>query len=323
MVITYKNTVRLEGFGQRSANKKSGKGKAKEGTMKPKLSAEAPVRINGRRFWETLGVWALAAALSSMLLFAACCGSTETRDDTFNVGESPGLIVNSEYGNIVVKADSYGTIRVQATLSNPTRVQYQAQQDGDTITVNAQVTEGFASTAGVDIIVTVPGNTNVELQTKNGSIEVQGIDGFGDLLTSNGKIVLKDVSGSFTANTSNGAIEVTSMEGTGNLETSNGAVTLTEVKGTFDVETSNGAIAFAGEFTAEGESRLETSNGSITVKIEGTPSVELDASTSNGQVICRLPIVATVAESDHLVGTIGDGEAELVIETSNGSVTIE
>jgi DUF4097 and DUF4098 domain-containing protein YvlB len=36
-----------------------------------------------------------------------------------------------------------------------------------------------------------------------------------------------------------------------------------------------------------------------------------------------LAIEATRTETGHLVGTIGDGEADLFIRTSNGSVTIE
>ncbi len=59
------------------------------------------------------------------------------------------------------------------------------------------------------------------------------------------------------------------------------------------------------------------------MELTGTPSVHLDASTSNGEVKCALPILATKTDTDHLIGTIGAGEADLYIETSNGDVTIK
>jgi DUF4097 and DUF4098 domain-containing protein YvlB len=60
----------------------------------------------------------------------------------------------------------------------------------------------------------------------------------------------------------------------------------------------------------------------VDVELLGTPSIKLDASTNNGDVTSELPITATSTGDDHLVGTIGDGEADLYIRTSNGDVTI-
>jgi DUF4097 and DUF4098 domain-containing protein YvlB len=57
--------------------------------------------------------------------------------------------------------------------------------------------------------------------------------------------------------------------------------------------------------------------------LAGTPSIHLDASTTNAKVECALPILATKTDTHHLVGTIGAGEAELFIETSNGDVVIK
>jgi DUF4097 and DUF4098 domain-containing protein YvlB len=281
-------------------------------------------------------LWALGAVvLGSMLFLSIGCeitvdvgdsgdgdaGSTETRDDSFSVGASPVLVVTSENGSIDVETGPAGTIRVQATLRNANRVQYEVSEQGDTVTVEADVDSG-ARNAGADIIVTAPAETEVELETSNGRIELQGLEASGALRTSNGRVVIKDVEGDFDVRTSNGSIEVTSMEGVGTLKTSNGPVTLDKVKGAFDVGTSNGNISFSGEMIPGGDNRLETSNGSVTVELQGTPSVELDASTSRGNVTNELPIDASTKNAKRLVGTIGNGEAELVIRASNGSVTI-
>jgi DUF4097 and DUF4098 domain-containing protein YvlB len=75
--------------------------------------------------------------------------------------------------------------------------------------------------------------------------------------------------------------------------------------------------------TAGGMNQLTTSNGSVEVTLLGEPSVKLDATTSNGAIICKLPIVATESGVKRLVGVVGGGDADLVIKTSNGSVTVQ
>lgn len=267
----------------------------------------------------------MAVVLAVGLLAAGCTfGPTETRDDSFAVGGSVSLVVNSENGNIEVVTGSDNEVRVQATLRGANRIEYEAKQEGDTITVTAQRTRrvlfGFGS--GTDIVVTVPSSTDVDLETSNGRIELQRINGSGSLRTSNGRIVLEDVTGDFVGDTSNGSITIDTMEGSARFHTSNGRVDLREVIGEVDVESSNGRISFSGEMTPGGRNRLITSNGNVSVELRGTPSVSLDASTSNGDVSSDLPILVTVMKEKELTGTIGDGEADLYIRTSNGDVTI-
>ena len=76
--------------------------------------------------------------------------------------------------------------------------------------------------------------------------------------------------------------------------------------------------------TPGGSNELRTSNGSVNVKLEGTPSPKIDASTSNGRVTSDLPaMTASQQDKRHLVGAIGDGEADLLVRSSNGSISIE
>ena len=111
------------------------------------------------------------------------------------------------------------------------------------------------------------------------------------------------------------------MQGSGTLRTSNGEIVLEDAKGEFDVSTSNGSIDVR---ALEGSATLHTSNGSVTVKVEGTPSLQINVSTSNGAVATTLPILTTsTGDEGRLVGAIGEGEATLVIRTSNGSVRIQ
>ena len=294
--------------------------------MRRKMFGEIRVRKIRRRALFVLGLLALAVAIAALLLIATGCsiGPTEFRDDSFTVGVSPTVVVNSENGSIEINAGTDNEVRVEATLTDAPRVQYEISQDGDTITIDAKISKEwwFFGSAAADIAITAPAGTYVDIDTSNGAVELHGMEGAGTLRTSNGKIVLKDVKGAYDGTTSNGAIEIGTMEGTCVISTSNGSVDLWDVKGEVEVESSNGEIWFSGEMTAGTRSRLVTSNGKVDVELFGTPSVSLDAKTSNGVVTCELVITATLTREDHLVGTIGAGEAELYIRTSNGDVTI-
>ena len=249
--------------------------------------------------------------LAGLLLAGVACGaSSEVREDTFTVGDSPRLVVRSESGQIIVTTGPDNAIRVMATLRRPSWLTYQTSQSGDTVTIDVEDEGGFPLFAlgrspGADLEVTVPFATRVDLRNSNGNIEVQGVHESGAITSSNGKIVLQSVTGDFR------------------IRTSNGSVTIRQSEGSFDVETSNGSISFSGSMAPGGHNRLMTSNGSVSVALETEPSVAVDASTSNGSISTTLPILTTTKGSgSRLIGTIGGGEADLTIRTSNGSVTI-
>lgn len=220
---------------------------------------------------------------------SAFTGDTETRENSFKVGEEAKIVVSTDNGTIKVTAGPDDIVDVQATIRRPDHVDYQVTQDNNTVRVIAEITPtaGFCDSPGADITIAAPSDANIDLRTSNGGIEADG------------------------------------MRRSGTLRTSNGEIVLNKVKGEFDANTSNGAIDFMGELTPGGTNRLTTSNGSVNVTLEGTPSVELDAATSHGKVNSELPIMARVTEDNHLVGTIGDGDAELFIRTSNGSIIVQ
>ena len=253
----------------------------------------------------------ILGVLAAVLLLAAACedlGSDEpieNKDESFRVGGAPRLVVRSFNGRITVVPGTDGTLRVKATLRRADKVEYRVSQSGDTVAVEAsEKGSTIGRSPGADIEVSAPPTTQVELRTSNGNIQVQGLEETGVLETSNGRIVVGGGTGHLQAKTSNGSIEVTNFSGSVALETSNGGIT------------------FAGELTPGGDNEMRASNGSVEVALEGIVSVDLDASTSSGRVTSDLPVLTTSAGEDRLVGTIGGGDAALLIRNSNGFVKI-
>ena len=256
---------------------------------------------------------ALVMLIAPLVFVAMACAdltaTIETRDDSFAVGESPTVVVTGDNGRIIVNPGTDGTVRVEATLRRPEDLEYETTREGQTISVVAREKDhglfDFGVSSGADIEITAPSDTRVELQTSNGEVEVYGMHRSGAVRTSNGEITVEDVAGKF------------------DISTTNGSVTIGLASGTFDVGTVNGRIKFDGELAPGGDNRMTTVNGSVQIKLHGTPSVELDAASVNGSVTSGFPILVTSSgDKGRLVGTIGAGEAELLVEAVNGSVTI-
>ncbi len=259
-------------------------------------------------------------------------GKISMCDDTFAVGDKPRLLVRGFNGRIRVRAGEPGSIRVRAKLKKPREIKYSATQEGDLITVEAkpdQQSEGFLhgfsrQHSGANIEVTLPVITSVDLATSNGPVELQGTEGNGTVQTKNGPIRVENFKGDLNATTKNAPITVKTLSGSAELYTSNSRVSIEDAHGRFDARTTNGSIKFQGSIDPGNGSKLSTKNGNIKVTLDDDPSLNLTAATVNGRVRCEVPgFVASVEKRHKLKGTVGTGEAELIAETVNGSVTIQ
>ena len=263
-------------------------------------------------------------------------------DDTFEVGDGPRLHVRSPKGLVRVTAGEPGSIRVRASLSDPRTVEYSAVQEGDTIRVEASprgrsrglLSGLFGSNFGLSIEVTAPNATELDLEATNGLVEIEGMKRGGTVQTSNGAVRVTDLEGDLSATTSNGTITVKGFQGSAKLTSSNGPISIEDGHGGFQVQSSNGAITLQGHLEPGSRNSLATSNGGIKVALDSEPSLKLTASTVNGRVRCEIPGFVASEDSQHqrprrhggrarkLEGTVGEGEAELVAQTVNGTITV-
>lgn len=255
---------------------------------------------------------------------------SSTHSDSFEVGANPRLEVRGFNGRVRVNAGSPGSIRVRAKLKNPHLVEYSAVQEDDFVTVEARPVQPggmsgpFGESTGANIEVVVPAATRVDLTTSNGPVELRGTEGGGKLQTANGRIKVESSKGDLDAKSSNGAITVRSFQGALELATTNSRVGIEDAHGRVDALTTNGSIKFQGSIEPGSSSRLATSNGNVKATLDSEPSLKLTASTVNGRVRCGLPgFSAAVDTGRRLVGTAGKGEAELTLETCNGSIAIQ
>jgi hypothetical protein len=290
--------------------KRNGGRRAEFKILEWKMNKQVVRRLVLPMSWTWVVLTGLLAAVS--VSCSVVSAESQIIEDSFIVSGSPKLVAEIDNGSIEVVSNSSGdsSIQVTATVRNPDRVDYRAVQEGDTVRVTGKVDEKFSffsgASSGVNLVVSVPQEIDLELKSSNGDIEIAG------------------TSGPISARTSNGLISITDLTGDIQAETSNGRVELVNVNGQVDAQTSNGSIDYSGTLRSGSENRLQTSNGSIMVSLAGTLGVEIDAATSNGQVSSLLPItIEGTAKDNELKGTIGGGGSALNIRTSNGSISIK
>jgi DUF4097 and DUF4098 domain-containing protein YvlB len=241
------------------------------------------------------------------------------RISEFNVPipEASKVEIRTENGRVRCVAGDVTEIEVEAEITAWAKSIELAEEHVEQITVERFEEDGVAKilaniprriSGSVALTIIVPADTQLNIRTTNGAIEVKGPMKRTAARTSNGKIDLEDCVGEIEARSSNGKVKIE-----GEL--------LTKVK----AETSNGSIEIDGTLGA-GDHYAETSNGSIHVELEGAP-VRITADTSNGRIRANGRKIKsgktfTIGPKQTEPPT-DDNIARLSLDTSNGSITVE
>src|SRR5258706_3027797 len=192
----------------------------------------------------------------------------------------PTIIINDASGNIQVHSgDSSGSVNVQTIkqadgFGNPKdeHVTYNKSPDGSSLTID------FAGGSGsVDFNVTVPGNSNLNLQTSSGDVTVDSINGQISMSTDRGDITA-------TNDTFSGSTKLTTGSGdiTAKQDLLNGPATL---------HTDSGDITFDGAINGNGNYQFTTGHGDINATLSDNTGLDVNASTDNGSINSGIPIV--------------------------------
>ncbi len=234
-------------------------------------------------------------------------GSTSERiEQIFEVGDAPQLTVDSFAGSITVRAGASSVIEVVATKKatssrNLDRIEVEmAQQDGDLV-IRTRIPRGF-SNASVELEVTTPASTRLDLHTGAGSVRVSGLSGDVKVDSGAGSVTIDDVTGQIDAHSGAGSIEVRGASGLVRLNT--GA----------------GSISYQG--TPQGDCSFESGTGSIELVLPADLSVKVDLGTGVGSIDVEFTVVGQVSKRE-VVGVIGGGDqGQIYAHTGTGSIDL-
>lgn len=140
----------------------------------------------------------------------------------------------------------------------------------------------------VSFEVWAPRKTNLEAETHNGGVSVEGIEGKMDLRAVNGGISLREVGGDVRAETTNGGVSA-----------------------------QLGGTVWKGEGLD-----LETTNGGVTLEIPRNYNARLETGTVNGGMNIDFPITVQGFIGRRITTTLGQGGPRVRATTTNGGVRI-
>ena len=203
--------------------------------------------------------------------------SQETR--TFNVTGSPRVTITTFDGQVKIHGWDKSEVSYTATKhahdeDSLKQISIQAQQQGQTITVNA-VNETDAN-GSVHLDVYVPRQSTVHVSSGDGPLNLDGVNGQITLRSGDGPIEVANGGGQLVVNTGDGVIRVIKFDGQVEAHTGDGAIDLNGNFNAVAARTGDGTISLTvpagSSFTIETNSPEEISNEGFIVAEDITPS---------------------------------------------------
>jgi hypothetical protein len=269
--------------------------------------------------------------------FCAKCGTPVTKEavaatkhQTFKVTEKPKvIIVNRAPGKVHVKTGVEGEVTVDLDLREPDDVEWNISQETNTITVKCRALvhpfrwpRYFASGGPrVDMIISVPKETDLDLEASLDHVTVTGIKGSVKVETSVARVSLESLEGTIDVTGKTGLIDLRGVNGTVKVDSTTGPVTLENVNGTVSVRNTTGPIKFSGSLS-NGENWFRTITGTIDLALTGASDLTVEAYSRLGRVTCIPELADARYERGQYMGRIGSGTGKLIAETKTGSITI-
>lgn len=277
--------------------------------------------------------------MHGLLLAAVLALSAPRTDTTFSVPAGAKLSLENFAGQIEVNTWAKSAVRIQADHSRRTSIEI--ERDGSEVTISSENQKGPPGT--VDYILTVPASMGLslsgvycdiktdglkgtlEVETVQGDVEIRGGSGRVSAQSVQGRVVLSNVSGQIDASSVNEGVTVTGARGDLTAESVNGAVRISGSQlHTLEASTVNGAVAYDGVYDKDGHYELSTHSGSVYASIPENANLNVQVESYDGSFESSFPVKHTSEGRNRrrFNLTFGTGDAELTLETFQGSIRL-
>jgi hypothetical protein len=265
-------------------------------------------------------------------------------------------------GRANVRVDTNdGSVRVTTGDSKQVefRVEYQgfelgknlrvdSRQDGDKVELTARITGhwGFSwghNSRNLHIEVRMPREADLQVETGDGSVQVESINGTVNVHTGDGSVKANSLNGSIDLHTNDGSIAVDGLKGEIRLRTGDGSIEARDLDGKVEADSGDGHIRMAGRFDAlnvkTGDGSVDTrvlpgskmvsswtirtGDGSVDLVLPADFQTNIDASTGDGHISLGIPVtVEGTFSNSQIHGKMNGGGQPLTIHTGDGSIRL-
>jgi len=187
--------------------------------------------------------------------------------------------------------------------------------------------------------IQVPYNTEAELNSGLGDVQISGIRGPLQVNTGTGDVEIDQVhetikvdtglgnvrvtgSAAVTVKTGSGKVSLTRISGDVNVNTGLGEVSLKDIGGSLTLETGTGGIQIDSPIPDNAKWDVQTGLGDVTIALPANARFTFLAETGIGRITTEFPLLVTGRlSSKKLQGTVGEKpSSELYIRTKTGDI---
>jgi DUF4097 and DUF4098 domain-containing protein YvlB len=275
-----------------------------------------------------LSVIALAGAM-----VAAPGARAEEVTKTFTVNGHAQVHVQTDDGSVRVSTGDVQQVEIRVVytgykLDKDLRVE--TSQSGNTVEVQAKTGSGGWFSFGVRhtslrVEVHMPKDSDLTVNTGDGSVEADSIAGNLDLQTGDGHIAVQGAKGNIRLKSGDGHIEGRDLDGRADITTGDGSV---NIQGRFDalnIKTGDGSVTARAErgSTVSSPWNIRTGDGSVDLDLPGELQANLDASTHDGRISLGIPVmVEGTFSTTKIFGKMNGGGQAIVVRTGDGSIRL-
>jgi len=246
-------------------------------------------------------------------LAAALPASADEWSKTYNLTGKPDLRVETSDADIRVTTWDQNTIEAKVIATGHKigegGIHIEEHQAGNSVEIDVRYPHhDFIIGWGnhhVDVIIRMPREGRVNLNTDDGKIEINRLKGEMDLRSGDGSENLDGVDGRLRASTGDGNLRASGRFDELELKTGDGNL---------DVRAAAGSSLAAGW-------RLETGDGNVILETPGNTAADVDLRTGDGHIDLDMPVTTEgKLRENEIRGKINGGGGLLTIRTGDGSI---
>ena len=250
-------------------------------------------------------------------------------------------------GEVVVQTWDRNAVQISAEHSD--RVGIEVNSEGNVLQIEMDMRRGYRPLP-VDFELTVPRgidlsiegmSISVSIEDAGGDVEIASVNGDIDIRGGNGDIIAESVNGEVTIDGAQGRIEVTGVSQGVTITNSTGEIVAETVAGSLRLENVNarlieagtvaGTIYFDGEIQDGGRYSFDSHAGVVELVLPTGINAQIEALSLVGDIDVDFPGAPEVVEEEsgwpgldekELTFTVGNGSAQIEIETFSGAIKI-
>jgi DUF4097 and DUF4098 domain-containing protein YvlB len=268
----------------------------------------------------------LLLVLSAPFLMAG-----ERFEKVFPITKNPCVMITNYSGVVTVKGWQRQEVKVIA--ANFTKnVEIDTELIGAKVKIATHVLDKLATAekARVDYQILVPEDSNLDIQTNMGTLEVENIRGKIEIDAVEATVKVQGVSGYLQARSLGSKLTISNASGIVQTNTVSGDILFDHLQSnSVNANSTLGNISYDGDFISRGKYAFMTNEGAILIYCAEQASVEWDAKTVKGVIESDLPITSKKHSSvsrdsgrQCLLGTLNRGEATVQLSTFSGKIKI-